>query len=155
MVIGLEKSSKCESVIAIAFSRRISLLNSSAHASACKLLQGQLQLPCFKRPCTYHLPYYLELVPNAAAHLVFILPELSLTTLLLCLLSWLPLTACIQFNSLVLPLSAAKVTAPSYCQVMVKPSVLPQPLHSSAFCVLHRHSLFPIDLYNRLVHLNN
>lgn len=86
--------------------------------------QEVLQLPPDGSPCICLLAYHLQLDQNAAAHLVFIL--------------------CFLFTVLVPCCSSHffKLTAPSYCQEMVKSSSPTQPLHSSAFWWLAAPSLW-------------
>ncbi|MGH0125696.1 UNVERIFIED_CONTAM: hypothetical protein FKN15_046021 [Acipenser sinensis] len=55
----------------------------------------------------------LQLIQNSAAHLVFSLPCLSHATLLLHSLHWLPITACIQFKTLVVAYRCLDLSAPS------------------------------------------
>ena len=62
----------------------------------------------------------LELVRNAAARLISCLPKLAHVTPLLIDLHWLPIAARIRFKTLDLAFRAARGTAPSYLQSMVR-----------------------------------
>ena len=67
----------------------------------------------------------LQLIQNAAAHLIFNVPKYTHTTPLLKDLHWLPVIARIKFKTLVLAYQAVKGSAPVYIQQLIKT------LHSS------------------------
>ena len=74
----------------------------------------------------------LQLIQNAAARLVFSPPRFSHITPLLRSLHWLPVAACIRFNTLVLDYKAKNGPAPPYLMAMVKSHSVPQALLSTA-----------------------
>jgi len=63
----------------------------------------------------------LQRIQNAAARLMFNLPELSHLTPLFCDLHFLPVIARIRFKTLVLAYKAVSGTAPTYRQTLVRP----------------------------------
>ncbi|XP_036839224.1 uncharacterized protein LOC118965288 [Oncorhynchus mykiss] len=73
----------------------------------------------------------LQLIQNAASHLVFHLPKFSHVTLLLCTLHLLHVEACIHYNTMVLTYGTARGTAPPYLQTMLKPHTSTRTLHSA------------------------
>ncbi|KAJ8384479.1 hypothetical protein AAFF_G00205000 [Aldrovandia affinis] len=74
----------------------------------------------------------LQLVQNAAAHLVFNQPKFTHVTPLLSSLHWLPIAARIRFKSLVLAFQVARGTAPPYLQSLITPYTSPRPLRSAS-----------------------
>ncbi|XP_058868339.1 uncharacterized protein LOC131709687 [Acipenser ruthenus] len=73
----------------------------------------------------------LQLIQNSAARLVFSQPRFSHATPLLRSLHWLPITARIQFKTLVLAYRCLDQTAPSYLQTLISPYTPTRPLRSS------------------------
>ncbi|KAJ8253560.1 hypothetical protein COCON_G00201720, partial [Conger conger] len=71
----------------------------------------------------------LQLIQNAAAHLVFNLPKYSHVTPLLTSLHWLPVMAHIKFKTLVLAFQAVKGSSPAYLQNTYTPA---RPLRSAS-----------------------
>ncbi|XP_058889553.1 cytochrome P450 20A1-like isoform X2 [Acipenser ruthenus] len=73
----------------------------------------------------------LQLIQNSAARLVFSLPRFAHATPLLRSLHWLPITARIQFKTLVLAYRCLDQTAPSYLQTLISPYTPTRPLRSA------------------------
>ncbi|XP_058872832.1 uncharacterized protein LOC131723237 [Acipenser ruthenus] len=73
----------------------------------------------------------LQLIQNFAARLVFSLPRFAHATPLLRSLHWLPITARIQFKTLVLAYRCLDQTAPSYLQTLISPYTPTRPLRST------------------------
>uniref|UniRef100_A0A674CUA9 Reverse transcriptase domain-containing protein n=1 Tax=Salmo trutta TaxID=8032 RepID=A0A674CUA9_SALTR len=73
----------------------------------------------------------LQLIQNAAAHLVFNLPKFSHVTLLLCSLHCLPVEARIRYKTMVLAYGAVRGTAPPYLQALISPYTQTRALRSS------------------------
>ncbi|XP_058877895.1 uncharacterized protein LOC131736422 [Acipenser ruthenus] len=73
----------------------------------------------------------LQLIQNSAARLLFSLLRFSHATPLLRSLHWLPITARIQFKTLVLAYRCLDQTAPSYLQTLISPYTPTRPLRSS------------------------
>ncbi|XP_058863070.1 uncharacterized protein LOC131705044 [Acipenser ruthenus] len=73
----------------------------------------------------------LQLIQNSAARLVFSLPRFAHDTPLLRSLHWLPITARIQFKTLVLAYRCLDQTAPSYLQTLISPYTPTRPLRSA------------------------
>ncbi|XP_058870576.1 uncharacterized protein LOC131721200 [Acipenser ruthenus] len=73
----------------------------------------------------------LQLIQNSAARLVFSLPRFAHATPLLSSLHWLPITARIQFKTLVLAYRCLDQTAPSYLQTLITPYTPTRPLRSA------------------------
>ena len=74
----------------------------------------------------------LQLIQNAAARLVFNLPEFSHVTPLLRSLHWLPVAARIRFKTLMLAYKAKNGPAPPYLMAMVKSRTAPRALRASS-----------------------
>ena len=74
----------------------------------------------------------LQLIQNAAAHLVFNLPKFSHVTPLLRSLHWLPVAARIRFKVLTLAYAAGNKTAPHYLQDIIQAYTPTRPLRSAA-----------------------
>ena len=72
-----------------------------------------------------------QLIHNAAAHLVFSVPEFSHVTPLLRSLRWLPVAARIRFKVLTLVYAAANKTAPHYLQDIIQAYTPARPLRSA------------------------
>ncbi|XP_064877885.1 uncharacterized protein LOC135572926, partial [Oncorhynchus nerka] len=73
----------------------------------------------------------LQLIQNAAAHLVFNLPKFSHVTPLLRSLHWLPVEARIRYKTMVLAYGAVRGTAPQYLQALIRPYTQTRALRSS------------------------
>ena len=63
----------------------------------------------------------LQLIQNAAAHLIFNVPRYTHTTPLLTDLHWLPVMARIKFKTLVRAYQAVRGSAPAYIQQLIRP----------------------------------
>ncbi|XP_071211360.1 GDP-fucose protein O-fucosyltransferase 2 isoform X1 [Salvelinus alpinus] len=73
----------------------------------------------------------LQLIQNAAAHLVFNFPKFSHVTPLLRSLHWLPVEARIRYKTMVLAYGAVRGTAPPYLQALIRPYTQTRALRSS------------------------
>ncbi|KAK3529926.1 hypothetical protein QTP86_009273 [Hemibagrus guttatus] len=74
----------------------------------------------------------LQMIQNAAARLVFNLPNFSHTTPLLRSLHWLPVAARIRFKTLMLAYKAKNGPAPSYLKALITPHTAPRSLRSTS-----------------------
>ena len=74
----------------------------------------------------------LQHIQNAAARLVYNLPNFSHVTPLLCDLHWLPVAICIQFKTLLLAFKGINGTLPIYLQTMARPRAPVRALRTSA-----------------------
>ncbi|KAI4888742.1 hypothetical protein NFI96_010443 [Prochilodus magdalenae] len=83
----------------------------------------------------------LQLVQNAAAHLIFNLPKFTHVTPLLRFRHWLPVVARIRFKTLMLAYKAKNGPAPPYLMAMVKSRAVPQALRASSTARLEPPSL--------------
>ncbi|KAI4900035.1 hypothetical protein NFI96_007587 [Prochilodus magdalenae] len=83
----------------------------------------------------------LQLVQNAAAHLIFSLPKFTHVTPLLRSLHWLPVVARIRFKTLMLAYKAKNGPAPPYLMAMVKSRTVPRALRASSTARLEPPSL--------------
>ncbi|KAI4883294.1 hypothetical protein NFI96_021025, partial [Prochilodus magdalenae] len=83
----------------------------------------------------------LQLVQNAAAHLIFNLLKFTHVTPLLRSLHWLPVVARIRFKTLMLAYKAKNGPAPPYLMAMVKSRAVPRALRASSTARLEPPSL--------------
>ena len=72
----------------------------------------------------------LQLIQNAAAHLIFNFPKYTHTTPLLTDLHWRPVLTRIKFKTLVLSYQAVKGSAAAYIQRLIRPYTPARPLRS-------------------------
>ena len=70
----------------------------------------------------------LQIIQNAAAHLVFNQPKRAHVTLLLIDLHWLPVAARIKFKSVMLAYRVLDGSAPTYLNALVRANVAPRML---------------------------